>query len=128
MYSSDKHRISISINLEPGIYQFEDESATGKTRLYYLLRDLQLMGEPVISFSYEDLQLGMDLEKQLSKCKYKVIMLDRYDLYKDYCKDLLPTLCEAIILIDCKSFLSFTEYYNTCVISMTESKVEVREW
>ena len=39
MYYLDKYSVTIDIKLEPGIYVFDNQSATGKTRLAKLLSE-----------------------------------------------------------------------------------------
>ena len=77
----NKYMPEIRIDLSEGLYVFDSQSATGKTRLRKELRKLQQYGESVASYSYEDYQLGMSIDSVLKPSRYKVILLDRYDLY-----------------------------------------------
>lgn len=127
MYVITKYNPEIHINLENGIYIFDNESATGKTRLSKFLKKLKAYGEPVDSFTYDDLLRGESLAKVLIP-ENKVILLDRYDLYKEKGHDLINRCAaDSIILIDCKApFLGSTED-QCCFINMMEDKIEVNE-
>ena len=61
MYSLNKYNVTINIELEPGIYVFDNQSATGKTRLAKLLSDYQAYGEPVIAYTYNDKLRGISI-------------------------------------------------------------------
>ena len=63
--SSNNYGTIIDINLENGIYIFDNQSATGKTRLCKALRDCQKYGEPVASYTYDDKLLGIPIENIL---------------------------------------------------------------
>lgn len=119
---------NIKVDLQNGIYVFNSESAIGKTRLYKELRRNQQYGEAVASYSYEDYLLGVPISNVLIPNKYKLIMLDRYDMYSGEGADLI-SLCKnnSIILIDCKSDLPFSTEYNWCTIEMTAKLIEVVE-
>lgn len=126
MYKNDKFQPMIEINLENGIYIFDNESATGKTRLCKVLKTYQIYGEPVASFTYHDILLGNQVEKILIPNKYKVILLDRYDLYGVGPTDLFDKCAEnSIILIDCKGEFLASRNDDWCLIKMTDSKIEV---
>ena len=73
---------NINILLDNGIYVFDAESATGKTWLCKQLKKLKAYGEPVDAVTYNDLLAGMRLENVV-KPQNKVVMLDRYDMYRE---------------------------------------------
>lgn len=124
----DRYKPEIRIDLSNGIYVFDNNSATGKTRLCKELKKNQKYGEKVASYSYDDFLLSIPIEQILVPDKYKVIMLDRYDMYNGAGSSLIPK-CKAnsIILIDCKRGLKFSEDYNFCFIEMTDKLIEVIE-
>lgn len=106
MYRNSNLAVDIEIDLPNGIYSLDSYSGAGKTRLAKLLRVIQKRDRDVISFSYDDLLVGASLEQLLEfiGCIPKVIMLDRYDLYKGHYTELLNSYAdESIILIDCKT-------------------------
>ncbi len=125
MYINDEYNPTVKINLENGIYTFDAESATGKTRLCKHLKKLKAYGELVDSFTYDDLLRGDTLDKVL-RAENKVIMLDRYDLYKSEGHELINRCAEhSIILIDCKSPFLGSPESEDCCITMTENWLEV---
>lgn len=124
MYKNNEYRPNINIDLDNGIYVFESESATGKTYLCKHLKKLRAYGEPVASFTYNDILLGNSIESVFKNCK--LVVLDRYDLYKEVGHDLMRMYKDkAIILIDCK--LGFIEGIDseTCFIDLTKNNIEV---
>lgn len=126
MFRLDKYSVEIIIDLENGIYLFDNESATGKTRLCKLLREYQVYGEKVASYTFNDKLLGIPIHEILVPDKYKVIMLDRYDLYEGYGKELINVCAEnTIILIDCKDKFTVTNEEDLCSIKLEPSKIEV---
>ena len=131
MYKTDDNNdygTLIEINLDNGIYIFDNQSATGKTRLCKALRDCQKYGEPVASYTYDDKLLEMPIERVLVPDKYKVIMLDRYDLYEGDGAELIKECADnSIILIDCKGDFTVCSTDEWCTISMAEDKIEVTQ-
>ncbi len=126
MVSLTKYSPKVTIDLDNGLYLFDNESSTGKTRLFKCLRDNQKYGEFVASYSYDDYLLGIPIEKVLVPNKYKVIMLDRYDMYNGVGKDLiLSCISNTIILVDCKKGLNFGADYEICYLDMTDKLIEV---
>lgn len=127
MFRLDKYAVKIMINLENGIYVFDNESATGKTRLCKLLREYQAYGEKVASYTYNDKLLGVPISEILEPSKYKVILLDRYDLYEGYGKELINKCAkEAIILVDCKDKFTVTNEEDWCSIDLKPDRIEVK--
>lgn len=124
--SLTKYNPKVIVNLENGLYLFDNKSSTGKTRLFKCLRDNQKYGESVASYSYDDYLLGVPIEKVLVPNKYKVIMLDRYDMYNGTGKDLiLSCSSNTIILLDCKKGLNFGVDYEICYLDMMDKSIEV---
>lgn len=124
----DNYMPNIRTELNNGIYVFDNQSATGKTRLRKELRKNQQYGEKVASYSYEDYLLELPLDRILIPDKYKLIMLDRYDMYRGAGSDLILCCKEnTIILIDCKGELDFGAEYGWCTIEMTDKLIEVVE-
>ena len=123
-----KYSPEINIKLSNGVYIFDNKSATGKTRLCKELRKNQKYGENVASYSYDDYLLQLPIESILVPNKYKVIMLDRYDMYNGTGADLISSCKEnSIILIDCKRGLNFGIECKLCTIEMTDTLIEVIE-
>lgn len=126
MFRLDKYSVEIVINLNNGIYVFDNESATGKTRLCKLFREYQAYGEKVASYTYNDKLLGMPISEILVPNKYEVILLDRYDLYEGYGKELINECAKStIILVDCKDKFTVTNEEDWCSIDLKPDKIEV---
>lgn len=121
---------NIVIDLENGIYCLGGYSATGKTRLAKVLRTIQKKTRDVISFSYDDLLVGSSLEQmlKLSDGVPKVVMLDRFDLYKDLYTDILNDLgSKSIVLIDCKTETPVDlQDDQFALLLMKQNKIEVK--
>lgn len=140
MYTNNNFRIKIDLQLNNGIYIFEGESATGKTRLFNELRNIQKyeqsenQDKSIITYTYNDyLIYKISLQQAFDEYKesVKVIMLDRYDLYgteRDI-ERLMEISKWSIILIDCKQIelFSTSTIDKICFIEMTESSIKVTE-
>ena len=126
MFKLDKYSVKIAINLENGIYVFDNESATGKTRLCKLLKEYQAYGEAVASYTYNDKLLGHPISEVLNPSKFKVVILDRYDLYEGDGKELINECAKSmVILVDCKDKFTVTNDEEWCYICMECNKIEV---
>ena len=126
MFKIIEYKPEVIINLENGLYQFDSETATGKTRLCELLREYNRAGLPVVAYSYTDWSLGLDLISVVNKFKPKVLMIDRYDMFIGEYSDFLESIQdEIIVMIDCKDMLPFGEYDKVCGIKFTPDKIEV---
>lgn len=126
MIEFTEYRTHITIDLEPGIWVFDNESTTGKSRLCKCLRDLELLGQPACGYSYEDMLLGRDLHNILTCGKYRVIMLDRYDMYPDAEH---AEICECakntVVLLVCMRGFKGSNTDEVCFIDMSESSIKV---
>ena len=70
----------VNIDLEPGLYNFHPDSATGKTLLVKMIKSL---GEKdKIAITYHDILMGLDLNRIISN-NPKILILDRFDLYDE---------------------------------------------
>lgn len=126
MYLVDKYTIKLCIDLDSGIYVFDPESATGKTRLCGLLHKYQAYGEPVLSYTSDDYVIGLTISDLLKGKSCKVLMLDRYDRYAGaFEKEINELAKTSIILIDCKGELHIDCDFKNCSIKMEEKSIEV---
>lgn len=126
MYKNDMYDVEINIKLENGIYVLDEKSATGKTRLCKVLKELRKLGEPVVGYTYGDEKLGISLVDIASRVKPKVLMLDRYDMYNGTFNERFTEWSkDAIILIDCKGDLETDACTDWCTIEMEPRKIEV---
>lgn len=131
MYILDKYNIEISIQLDNGIYIFDTESGTGKTRLYRFLRDIMVNKEDVYAVSYDDVVRGEDIIQRIKVINPRLIMIDRYDMYiSDSLTGFLNFISSnAIILIDYKGDKDITHkssiHDEVCFINLQLGKIEV---
>lgn len=80
-------------------------SATGKTRLYHLLREYRAAKLPVAGYSYSEYMDGLRISQYLNT-GLKLIIIDRYDMYNgEMASDIIELSKESIVLIDCKTTL-----------------------
>lgn len=124
----NKYGTELVFNIENGLYIFDNETATGKTRLYKEIRENQKYGEPIASYSYDDKLLNIPIESVLIPNKYKVILLDRYDMYEGEGAELITECAKSsIVLIDCKGEFTVTNEDDWCTVEMTASRIEVTQ-
>lgn len=125
MFEITNSRVNVSIKLDNGLYLFDPISATGKTRLFKYFQDLQTIGKPVACYGYQDKVKGLDIENVLVPNKYKVIIIDRFDLYCCDISDLINRCRDnTIILVDSKLGLGINDS-KICYIEMKEDYIEV---
>ncbi len=118
--------VSVDVRLDNEVYQFDFESATGKTRLYNVVKSYQRSGYRAAAYSYNDLQDGVDFISVVNKVNPLLLVVDRYDMFSDmYHEELLELSKKCIVLIDSKEILPFGEYYLACSIEMTPTMIEV---
>jgi len=129
MYKKLDFNPKISISLNSGIYVFDRESATGKTWLCNSLKELSSYGEPVDAYTYADFCKGLKLENILKPHKYEVVLLDRYDLYKDLSHKKLFEDCfnNTVVLVDCKSPFNVFRDSHWCEIIIGNNEIGVEE-
>lgn len=130
MYKSEDYTTKIYVNLKAGVYIFERQSASGKTHLCKCLRKLCSYGDPVNAYTYEDVLRGVSSKSVLVPNKYAVIMLDRFDLYKDAGTIELIKECAktSVILIDCKQTSNLFEDNEMCCVQFEPGRIEVNIW
>lgn len=128
-YERTINRTKITIDLPSGVYLFNGHSATGKTRLFRMLRDLQLGGESVFTYTYDDkLLFHLDLAQMLGNENLEIVMLDRYDMYLgDALREIRNCANNAVVLIDCKSEFPGDFDYEIASIEMEKNNIEVME-
>lgn len=125
MYKVDRYDVKIVVALGCGVYVFDNESATGKTRLCNLLKKYRAFGEPVAAYTYDDMLIDIPITNVLVPGKFQLIMLDRYDMYAGN-EDLIQACGEnAIVLIDCKGDSPIIKNSEWCMIEMTPNSIEV---
>lgn len=121
------NRVDINIELNNGIYIFDNQAATGKTRLCSLIKEHTRYSDNAVAsaYTYNDKLDGYDISK-VFKDEYKLIVLDRYDMYYgDGIEYIKKFRNKAIILIDCKQEFNLCEYDEICFIEMTHDSIKV---
>ena len=122
-YNGEQYIPYVTIDLDPGIYVFSRDRATGKTRLYKALLDVKRYKD-VVAYTYEDTFDNKDLSNSVKTAK--VIMFDRYDLYRNKFTDIICKYSDkAIILIDCKNTEDLDVGYDFCKIDMSIARITV---
>lgn len=118
--------IKIIVNLKPGIYIMDSIAGIGKTYLCNILKESNILGYPVAGYDYKDYKMGLTIENILVPGKYKVVLLDRYDMYFGIGKELLSKCAkDTIILIDYKGRRLVAEEEDWCIIERTQDTIEV---
>lgn len=127
MFRLDKYIRKIDIQLDSGIYIFEYMSATGKTFLSKLLHQYRTIGEPVASYTYADFCIDTKLENILVPGRYKVVVIDRYDMYHSEEFEQLMYKCakDTIILVDCKDPRNRPLYDDIVTIEIEKEWIRV---
>lgn len=127
MYKAYCDGVSINVELDNGVYLLSPMSAIGKTRLGKLLREIQYAYGDASYYTYGDKVIGFDMSKCVNS-KYKVIMIDRYDMYNGDGKELIDA-CKnsSIVLIDCKRTPKFSIECDGADIVMSENEIVVTQ-
>ena len=114
---------NVIIDLEPGLYCFSSEPATGKTLLTKMIKSIA--EEDKIAITYNDLRLGVDLEKLIAS-KPQLLVLDRFDMYDEEASK-LQTLkqTDCITLVDYKTQRNFCDFDDTCFITLDKNSLKV---
>lgn len=126
MYKCDEYSVSISIDLDPGLYLFTEEASTGKSFLCRLLKRYCSYGEPVKGITATDFENKYTLRELIGNKHYEVIMLDRYAMYPNYDTELLEHLSkDSIILIASKQIPNEFDDIDICSIIFEEGSLRV---
>ena len=117
----------IRIDLDVGVYMFDNESATGKTFLYKMLNNL-VSRKDIVCLTYSTSKYISNLYDIVSD-KTKLILLDRYDMYSEKYQDTIREYSnKAVILLDCKVFAQLNDIAQMCFIELSETRLEVRSY
>lgn len=113
----------VSIDLTPGVYDFESSSATGKTLLVKMIKSLG--DKTKVALTYNDILLGIDL-KGIIASQPEILVFDRFDMY-DENASVLEKLKDSgiIVLVDYKTQRHFCNFDDTCWVTLTEYSLEV---
>ena len=113
----------VSINLEPGLYSFHPDSATGKTLLVKMVKSI---GEKdMVAITYHDIIMGIDLNKSISG-NPKLLILDRFDLYDEESVKLEALRdADCVTIVDYKTERRFCDFDDTCFVTLDRNQLEV---
>ncbi len=113
----------VSINLEPGLYNFHSDSATGKTLLVKMVKSI---GEKdMVAITYHDIIMGIDLNKIISG-NPKLLILDRFDLYDEESVKLEALRdADCVTIVDYKTERRFCDFDDTCFVTLDRNQLEV---
>ena len=113
----------VNIDLEPGLYNFHPDSATGKTLLVKMIKSL---GEKdKIAITYHDILMGLDLNRIISN-NPKILILDRFDLYDEEAVKLeRKKKKDCITIVDYKTERKFCDFDDTCFVTLCKNQLEV---
>lgn len=106
----------VIIDLNPGLYNFHPESATGKTLLLKMVKSIG--DENKVAVTYHDILMGFVLDKVIAS-QPELIILDRFDLYDREAwklEKLKNTNC--ITLVDYKTERNFCDFDDTCFVTL----------
>lgn len=113
----------VKIDLNPGLYVFDSNAATGKTLLSKMIKSVG--DEKKLAVTYHDILMGLDLERVIEK-QPELLVLDRFDLYDGHI-EVLEKLkkMDCVTLVDYKTQRNFCDFDDTCFIALTEECLEV---
>lgn len=111
--------ISISSNVDKGIYLFEQQSSTGKTRLFQLLNTLRSRGLNVFGYTYDDYM--KNISKDVIPGNVQLLLVDRYDMYIGKINEKIIEVFNngGLVLLDSKQI-------NTGLSRYISGEIEIR--
>ena len=119
----------LKIDLEPGVYVFDNESGIGKTFLGKTLQSMSNIGMFKAAYLTYDATKCEDIIKaKLGTDKFDIIFFDRLDLYiNDEIRKLIKSLSEtAVVLLDVKSLRAYSTLdYKFAYIKLEKNLLEV---
>lgn len=126
MFSIRGYDLDIDVNVSNGVYIMDNVSANGKTRLAKKLQELHDYGEPVDAYIFRG-TFDKERFKQALCEKNKLVVLDRYDMYKGEYKEIIDRCAQnAVILVDAKGPVGdISTEYDFCEVVMSGRRIEV---
>lgn len=123
------NKMNVRINLNPGIYRFGNESASGKTYMYKLLTSLSNRKD-ILGVSASNYHVFKNsIEELINNFNVQLVIFDRYDMYSEYFEDvMLKYSSEIVFLIDCKRSCSIRRNTKRCYIELYRDKIEVWDY
>lgn len=112
-------RIAVSINLEPGVYLLPTNSASGKSYMAKLFKEIDAVAR-VTSHTFP---ATFDASSVLDNSVRDVVLLDRYDMCTDdFTVEMKKFAEKGILLVDCKTH-DFPLQCRRCYLKMTKSEL-----
>lgn len=110
-----------------GVYTFNNISGSGKTYLYNIIKKYRMFNEKMVGYSILEYKQGIDLDN-LIKPTDIILMLDRYDLYRNnkFDKTIEEFSKHGAVLVDCKDIYNFNFDANICNINLNEGGIIVK--
>lgn len=96
----------ITVSLEPGLYIFTPDSATGKTYMTKTLRTQAEEDNRVFVYTYGDYVRNPDVEALLRGRQFELLLFDRYDMYSQnekVARAVTQAAARAVVLLDAKA-------------------------
>lgn len=127
VFKLDRYIRKIDIQLDNGIYVYNYLDSVGKTYLAKLLHQYRAIGEPVVSYTYTDFCVEIKPESVLIPGKYKVIAIDRYDMFhsREIDELMYKFARGTIILVDCKDDMNRPIYDGIVSIELEKEWIRV---
>lgn len=127
MFEVRKYRPNIDICLDSGAYVFDMYAATGKTYLCNLAEKYRHFGVPIAGYTYNDHLDMVPIRSRLDSNKFKVAILDRYDMYYwNYIEEMKEFVNGGgILLVDTKTGRLPVIKSKICYISFNEFCIHV---
>ncbi len=130
-----KYKLSnclLEIDAQPGVYSLGQNSGTGKTYLFNLLKQLRSAYQElkILVASYGDFT-EEELINRLTSNKYDIIMMDRYEIWSSELLDyfLYKQKGDAVIMLDVKDLNNvILEINGKLDIKIIPGEVKVSEY
>lgn len=126
MYRLDEFDVKVHVNLDNGLYRFENQSSTGKTWLCKTLKQYRTAGAQVAGYTYADKVAGLPVRSIFYK-DTKLVVVDRCTLYsEEVTEELLKHCKDTIILVDIKDLSQeLAQLCDVCFIEIYPNKIVV---
>ena len=120
MWIFDRKPVKLVIDMEPGLYNFENNSGTGKSYLTFLCKQYNRLGEPVDGYDYPDFEEGRKVPSDV-----KLLVVDRYDMFmRQIDKEIFALSEKAIVIVDAKTAV----FSNICYLDYKAADLITLDW
>lgn len=127
MFEVKEYFPNIKIDLCCGAYVFDIYSATGKTYLYKIAEKYRHFGVPIAGYTYNDHLDCVPIKSRLDSNKFKIAILDRYDLYYGSYTNEIKEFIDGggIILVDTKRGVIPSIKSRICFVHLDKRSISV---